>query len=256
MENLPVVLIVTSKNCGPCQALRGVDGVPQKPNKNTPPMIYKNHKWDTEFFTKLLKGDTESSEKLFRVYELFVDKNAPGGIYKNIISFAEFDFDSKGNLIRNLITHEGEEITHTVEKNGVRMSTKKLPKNDKTMGFSDFISTRVPRAIEKYARWFPFWGYIEGSNYNGSVAQENDLYVNFPNMKLVKNSHGFYVLPDNIGEYIKIASDPLEYVNQVANEQITLGPVEEEQPKKEPEVVVMKTGNVCGMYPKIFPYEK
>lgn len=262
MEDFPVIIIVTSKGCPPCFNLRGETGVPGPADSRKPPTISGGYKWDIPFFKNLVKGNSDNVN--FRVYEIFVDKQIPGNLLKKIISFAEFKVQND-NLIREIVKHEGEDIIHSTEKNGKQIKQKKYPATS-DLSFTSFIESKIPRQLENFVQWFPFWGFIDGDNYNGAINGLNDLYLVIPNVQTILSEQGEYKLDfsgvtDNQSLSRKINFDPLKFASLIVQGTENLKPAEiptMNNFKKEDDndVVSLPTGNICSRIPRILPYQR
>ena len=169
MDNLPVILIVTSKQCGVCVNMRGTGPIKEKAKKDTPPSISGKYFWDVDFFKLLLSGGDIRNGQQFRVYEIYLP------------TMGDVDLDSStelnefrlvdGKIIRFSLKNTDNKLNFTKDidtKTNVGASSaeyKSLFGDRKT--FSDIINSKIPSdVVPKLIAYFPSFLFFDALIWN------------------------------------------------------------------------------------------
>jgi hypothetical protein len=207
MNNIPVIVIITSATCGHCINMRG-DGS-FKP-EDSPPTIKRDETvgkksggwaWTESFFRKLLRGGADS-----------------GSV--NIIEFSEFELDTfKNEVSRSTFYSQNDKLMNTFVIGYRKNPPEPTEITDRT--YSQYLRQCIPTQISNYCYAYPSWFYCAGNNWYSSITDNTPLYGYLASMQVVKLNNGQYGVDKNS---LGLIEDPVSTAEKISSKKINLTP--------------------------------
>jgi hypothetical protein len=208
--SLPVIVIVSSLQCGHCVNMRGTDG--SLKSNDSPISIPSKWSWNENFFLNLIRGGESSGPAKFRVFEINYSVLNPNP--ENIKQISEFTIVN--NKLKRVIYNNNNnnlEITTIVDgKNNTNPST-----NTK---FNEFVSKNIPSDISNFAVIFPAVLYFSNNSWENSKLNKESLYGLIGGAN-VKYNNGKWVFD---GSVQPTRVDPVEMASKISKGQLSLNP--------------------------------
>ena len=245
--NYPILLIITSKQCGACESMRGTDGKPLKTQGKIMPLLGKNQGWNLDFFKDALSGNKKDGIQRLKIYEL----NLPLLSTKNLeetLSISEFSIvkDHKKSiiLIRKTFTKsKNDEVNVNIEHDSYEKKTEIL-----NVKFNVFVKTIIPEKIMKnYLYSYPSFLFIDSQIWYDSLKYNNNLFAYVNGYEVIKNNENEYEIKRGSQQtYIPI----LDIVDEIMKNKSFLLPKIQE---KEKEIINVNNGCTHLNF-RIIPY--
>lgn len=209
--SLPVIVIVTSVQCGHCVSMRGADG--SLKSDDAPISIPSKWAWNEKFFLNLLRGGEQSGPAKFKVFEINYKIMNPSP--DNIKEISEFSIGNSNRIKRVIYNNIDDNLqTNTVieDKNTISPSS--------NIKFKDFVSRNIPAEISNYIVFFPSILYFSNESWEKSKLNTESLYglIGGANVKYNNGKWGF----DSSIQPTRI--DPVEMSSKIVKGQISLKP--------------------------------
>lgn len=186
MESLPVILIITNKQCGHCNTMRGLG--PLKSNSQENPSISGKYNWNVSFFKLLLTGNVADNIQKFRIYEIVMQKMAPDLSFNEIDELNEFRLIG-GKIIRFSLKNLGGKLNFTKDIDStvnVSVTNQEFSDvyNKKTI-FQDILKEKIPqKIIPNLLLYYPCFMFFNAEIWN---SKPNNIIGYVPGVELIDN---------------------------------------------------------------------
>lgn len=234
-QNLPVIVLFTSKQCGHCAALRGEDGS-LKPIEASPTIYGNNGKgysYNEKFFQLLLRGGLDKGPQRFRVYNVHFTTLQPES---GVEEFSEFSLTPEGKVKRTTYSNVGGNFTKTEAIGYKQFKPRPVPVTDRK--YDDVLLKTIPKSLGNYAGVYPGWIFADGIMWNKALTTGESFYAYPSSLKVVKNN-GIYSI-DRRREAIGKPEDPVQVGGKILSGEIKF--VYNESPVDKPTQITRVTG--------------
>lgn len=168
---VPVLVIVTSRQCGHCLKLRGAGHLSKRLPRSFPNPQGNGWGWNEEFFLALLRGGMTSGPARLRVFEInFEDLS---GKLDQVSSFSEFSIEDS-HIRRQAYYNSSDRMIYSNEVGDDPIIS--LQKVD-NYGFYEYLNAMFPSEIADFIHPYP--GFIFASQYawGRAIRKEEPLYA-------------------------------------------------------------------------------
>ena len=200
MESLPVILIITNRECGHCTRMRG-NGSLKKTSKTDTPTINNKYHWDVDFFKKLISGNQNDGVQRFRVYDVYL-KEMRSSSTKDIIEFCEFRIVGNkvirycAKILNNKLSFTKDSDT-TLNAKGTSAEFEGV--FNKKVNLLDISNSKIPDGIiPNFLAYFPMFLFFDGYIWNKSLNKEQNIFGYIPGTKLKLKDDGKYEIDREI----------------------------------------------------------
>lgn len=207
----PILVIITNKECGHCQKMRGKDGWPS--DKLAKRTISTNSSWNNDFFKKsLTAGSTNYITQKSRIIEVHYDKLKHN---PRIIEVTFFDLNDilelqikkyRPSLDNRTVMYTKDNLGFIVHKN--------LKYN-----FDEFISRYIPvKLLQNYLHIYPSWMYVHSTIWEKSIHQNSPLYLRVQGYKTVRDGENpdiFKILKEKTSNIEEKDRDPVDIIKRL-----------------------------------------
>jgi len=220
--SLPVIVIVTSGQCGHCLNVRG-NGFLMAPDAR--PSIkgrdQRGWAWNEELMRALIRGGDAtagSSEPKFRLFDVFFATLAPTAIQE----FSEYTLLPDGHVQR--IMHASTPTGGLTTMTTIGYTTT-IPRPNIQNGimYADALKDALPANLGDFVFAYPGWLYFDGKIWDAAIEKGDPLYAQAMGLSVIPKPGGGYMV-DRRREAMGIMGDPVKMAHDVATGKISLRP--------------------------------
>lgn len=218
--SLPVILIVTSQQCGHCVNMRK-DGLIQSPDA---PVSIKgtgniNWAWNEKFFQKLLRGGSDTGPAKFRVYEVHLATMDPNGA---VMEMAEFSLTKEGKVQRiGYYNKDGKlGVISSIGYKQTKPPMDIVP--NKTL--NGMVDSKIPRAYRNLVLVFPSWIFVNGNVWDSAIGKDTPFYGYVGGLVVIKKDNIYSIDRESLRK--AKGEDPVMNASNILNGTLSLNYIE------------------------------
>jgi len=232
---LPVIVIITSKGCGHCTAIRK-DGYLQ--SIESPSSMFgnngKGYSWNETFFNLLLRGGATSGPAKFRVYEIHYSQLQPT---LGVEEFSEYTLTPEGKVKRIGFYNINNKFMTTTTIGYKSTKPQAVAVNNKT--FTNLFDQLFPKTIADFVYVYPGWIYVDGNAWNNALKTGESFYAYAAQLKIIKEN-GKYIVDRKQESINNKPEDAVLNASKVLNGTISLKYIEQ-PPEQKSQIIYAQT---------------
>ena len=183
----PIIVLITSRQCGHCVHFRGEDGKPTS-----------DKEWSPELIRKLLTGSplrkVYSSLRASAIIEIHLSSMNVNA--DNIIQINEYSIEKDLSILRVSITRrEGDKVTYSAELDGVpstSLSSKFQILFENETDFHKWEQKHIPSKIKQLVPFFPVWMFVNPIEWEQSIEYNSPISAYVVSATVSKNDDGSF----------------------------------------------------------------